>query len=138
MKMKTNIFSCYTIGYLRLLATILSVPILISSTSVSKNNDSEVYDIANIYEKVELDSGSKALDSFGNIKEVKAVFVPTKLDTKRYNVKVTRIDSNFYQICGTDIYIETKYCYEYATRDDAILNITSNYGYSKGEIIFLE
>ncbi len=124
--------------YLRLLVVIICTPILISSTSMSECKDSEVYDIANIYEKIELDSGSKALDSYGNIKEVKAVFVPTKLDTKRYNVEVTRIDSNFYQICGTDIYIETKYCYEYATRDDAILNITSNYGYTKGEIIFLE
>ncbi len=117
---------------------LLSTTFLTSSLKPMESSDSEVYDIANIYEKVELDSGSKALDSYGNIKEVKAVFVPTKLDTKRYNVEVTRIDSNFYQICGTDIYIETKYCYEYATRDDAILNITSNYGYTKGEIIFLE
>lgn len=51
-------------------------------------------------------------------------------------MKVTREDSNFYRICGTDIFVETRYCYEYATREEVLLNVTSNYGYTRGEIIF--
>ena len=66
------------------------------------------------------------------------MYVPTKIDTGKYEVELTRIDSNFYQIYGTNHYIETKYCYEYATREEAILNITSNYGYTRGEVIYLE
>ena len=56
----------------------------------------------------------------------------------KYKVELTKIDTDFYQICGTDLYIETKYCHEYAVREDAIINITSNYGYTRGEVIFLD
>lgn len=116
---------------------ILSFVILTASTTTTSAT-ADSYDIAGIYEKVELKTGSKVLDSYGNVKEAKAVYVPTKIDTGKYEVELTRIDSNFYQICGTNLYIETKYCYEYATRDDAILNITSSYGYTRGEVIFLD
>lgn len=116
---------------------ILSFVILTASTTITSAT-ADSYDIAGIYEKVELKTGSKVLDSYGNVKEAKAVYVPTKIDTGKYEVELTRIDSNFYQICGTNLYIETKYCYEYATRDDAILNVTSSYGYTRGEVIFLD
>lgn len=113
-----------------------AILILSASTKISRSKANS-YDIARIYEKADLKSGSKVLDSYGNVKDAKAVYVPTKIDTGKYEVELTRIDSNFYQICGTNLYIETKYCYEYATRDDAILNITSNYGYTRGEVVFL-
>lgn len=116
---------------------ILSFVILTASTTTTSAT-ADSYDIAGIFEKVELKTGSKVLDSYGNVKEAKAVYVPTKIDTGKYEVELTRIDSNFYQICGTNLYIETKYCYEYATRDDAILNVTSSYGYTRGEVIFLD
>ena len=119
-----------------LLSLILIV--LVSSASSWTSSSTKNYDLAGVYEKVELNAGSKSMDTYGNIEEAKAVFVPTKIDTGKYEVELTRIDSNFYQICGTNLYIETKYCYEYATRDDAILSITSSYGYTRGEVIFLD
>lgn len=124
-------------AFIKFVVGILSTVILTSST-ITTSASAESYDIAGIYEKVELKTGSKVLDSYGNVKEAKAVYVPTKIDTGKYEVELTRIDSNFYQICGTNLYIETKYCYEYATRDDAILNVTSSYGYTRGEVIFLD
>lgn len=119
-----------------IILTCLMTLLFTSSSSLSTSKASS-YDITGIYEKVELKSGSKVLDSYGNVKDAKAVYVPTKIETGKYEVELTRIDSNFYQICGTNLYIETKYCYEYATRDDAILNVTSSYGYTRGEVIFL-
>ena len=119
-----------------IILTCLMTILFTSSSSLSTSKASS-YDIAGIYEKVDLKSGSKVLDSYGNVKDAKAVYVPTKIETGKYEVELTRIDSNFYQICGTNLYIETKYCYEYATRDDAILNVTSSYGYTRGEVIFL-
>lgn len=119
-----------------LLSLILIV--LVSSASSWTSSSTKSYDLAGVYEKVELNAGSKSMDTYGNIEEAKAVFVPTKIDTGKYEVELTRIDSNFYQICCTNLYIETKYCYEYATRDDAILSITSSYGYTRGEVIFLD
>ena len=120
------------------LLLLLLTTVLVSSASSVLYTSSKIYDLTGVYEKVELESGSKSMDSYGNIKDAKAVFVPTKIDTGKYEVELTRIDSNFYQICGTNLYVETKYCYEYAARDDAILNITSNYGYTRGEVIFLD
>lgn len=116
----------------------ICVPIFVSASHNTNSAASSSYDIANIYEKVELKDGSKSLDSYGNVKDAKAVFVPTKIDTGKYQVELTKIDTDFYQICGTDLYIETKYCHEYAIREDAILNITSNYGYTRREVIFLD
>ncbi len=85
---------------------------------------------------MEVDSGAKAIDAYGNLRDIKSLFLPTKLDEGRYTVKVSREDSNFYRICDTDIFVETRYCYEYATREEVLLNVTSNYGYTRGEIIF--
>jgi hypothetical protein len=102
------------------------------------SHDTESYTISKIYEKIELDNGSKVIDSWGNVEDAKAVLVPTEIDRGRYDVEITRISSNLYQICGTSLYIETKYCYEYATREEVLLNITSTYGYDLGEVIFFE
>lgn len=112
--------------------------VVLTSSAPNTSTGAESYDIAGIYEKVELKSGSKVLDYYGNVTDAEAVYVPTKIDRGRYEVELTKVDSNFYQICGTNLYIETKYCYEYAIRDDAILNVTSSYGYTLGEVIFLE
>ena len=112
--------------------------VLFTSSSSLSTSQASSYDIAGIYEKTELQAGSKAIDSYNDVTDAKYVLIPTRVDTGKYEVELTRIDTNFYQICGTSLVIETKYCHEYATRDDAILSITSNYGYTRGEVIFLE
>lgn len=60
--------------------------------------------------------------------------IPDFLLADTYRVNVTRKDSNFYKVTGSDIYIITKYCYEYVYYEDAILNMN---GYV-GKIIFLK
>lgn len=114
------------------------LPVILTSFTIVNDSRADSYDIIGVYEKVQLKDGTKVLESYGGLKSVKEVYVPTKINTGRYEVELTRVESNFYQICGTSIYIETKYCHEYATRDDAILNIRSNYGYTRGEEIFLD
>ena len=54
-----------------------------------------------------------------------------------YKVQVTRKDQDLYKIDYQNIYIKTRYCYEYVYYSDAILKIDSNYGYNIGEIIFV-
>ena len=110
----------------------------ISSALPDISSSGDSYDVAQIYEAVELDSGSKVIDSYGTVKEAKTVLVPTKLKEGKYSVELTKVDSNFYKIYGTDLYIETRYCYEYAIRDEAVLVVESNYGYTRGEVIFLD
>ena len=123
---------------LRITILLACIPIFISANHTAETYSSKSYDIIGIYEKIELKEGAKGLDSYGNIKDIKAAFVPAQINNGKYDVKLTKIDTDFYNICGTSLYIETKYCYEYATRDDAILNIRSNYGYIRGETIFLK
>ena len=122
---------------LRLLSLFITATLILSASTSISNSTASSYDIAGIYEKQEFKSGSKVIDSYNDVKDAKYVLIPTKIDTGKYNVELTRIDTNFYQIYGTSIVIETKYCHEYANREDVILNITSNYGYTRGEVIFL-
>ena len=48
-----------------------------------------------------------------------------------YRVNVSRVDSNLYRDHSSKAIIETKYCYEYATRDDAVLRWEGRYGNSR-------
>lgn len=122
--------------FIVILSSLIGCLVLTSYSFDGNNSSSDSYDIAGIFEKVEVPDGSKVLISFDGLKETDAIFVPSKLETGKYTVEVTRVEGNFYQICDTDLYVETRYCYEYATREEVVLNITSNYGYTKGEIIF--
>lgn len=79
-------------------------------------------DVKNFYTAIEVESEDKVL---------------TKLDEGKYKLSVTRKAPNLYKVDGQDIYIETRYCYEYATFDDVIL-IVENNGYDKGVIIFID
>ncbi|WP_267226596.1 hypothetical protein [Dyella silvae] len=53
-----------------------------------------------------------------------------------YKVTVTRKPQDIYEVQGGQVYIKTRYCYEYVYTDDAILRIDSPAGYSIGKLIF--
>lgn len=118
------------------LLTLCCIPALVSAERPTEASASSSYDIVGIYKGEELDYGSKVIDSYGNVEEAEMVLVPARYDLGRQEVELTRVDTDYYRICGTSYYIETRYCYEYATREDVIINITSNYGYTRGEVIF--
>lgn len=50
-----------------------------------------------------------------------ALLVPAIAVAEFYKVEITRLDSNLYKT-SDGFYIETKYCYEYATREEAVLS----------------
>ncbi|MFZ7171286.1 hypothetical protein ACLSY8_04995 [Avibacterium avium] len=60
-------------------------------------------------------------------------FLPLFVSAEYYKVEVSRIDTNLYKT-SEGIYIETKYCHEYANRDEAILSY-EQYSYDN-KIIF--
>ena len=107
---------------LRVLSLFITATLILSASTTISNSTANSYDIAGIYEKQELKSGSKVIDSYNDVKDANYVLIPTKVDTGKYEVELTRIDTNFYQIYGTSLVIETKYCHEYVARDDAILS----------------
>jgi hypothetical protein len=95
-------------------------------------------DVVDFYKVIAPESGVKILTTLGSIEEAEYILLPLKLDTGRYKISLTRKGSNLYKIDGKDIYIETRYCYEYAIMQDAILSVEGSYGYTKGKIIFLD
>ena len=53
-----------------------------------------------------------------------------------YKVTVTRKDQDLYEVQGGNVYIKTRFCYEYVFSDEAILRIDSTAGYSIGKIFY--
>lgn len=119
-----------------LLLITISITLTSFKSSVTSNVKGSEYDVAQIYEGTMADSGVKALTSRGDLEEVELILTPSKIKEGTYKVEITRKGSDLYKLEGTNYYIETRYCYEYATYDNAILEIESNYGYTKGTIYF--
>lgn len=51
-----------------------------------------------------------------------------------YDVTVTRKDSNLYKISGKEVYIRTRYCYEYVYSEESLLRMSG----SSGKLVFLD
>lgn len=114
------------------------LPLFISGAkNYSSSGDS--YDIEKIYEMVELEDDEVAIDYLDNVVEdLTHLLIPTEVKVGTYRVELDTIDYDYYRVCGTDLVIKTRYSYEHPIYDEAILNITSNYGYTLGKIIFLD
>ena len=112
------------------------IGIIILTSFTNLNPYSDECDIREFYAAVVPDSDVKVLTTYGELEDAELILVPTEMETGTYRIEVTRKGSNLYKVEGTDYYIETSYCYEYATYDEAILEIESNYGYTKGKIMF--
>lgn len=117
----------------RLLTIILIGFTFVFSSSFSSSSE---YDIRQFFSAIQADSGTKALTADGEVNEITHVLVPTKLKEGKYSITVTRKAKDLYRVDGEDIYIETRYSYEYAIREDVILIVESNTGFSKGKLIF--
>ena len=123
-----------TIGWAALCG-VLAV-LLFSSFSTGKSGSS-TYNVVAVYGGQEIKGDAKAIKKNGTVvDDVQTILVKTELSVGRYDVKVTKVDTDLYQVYGTDIYIQTRFCFQYAYRQEAILNITSRYGINIGELIF--
>lgn len=95
------------------------------------------YSIANFYEVIVPDSGTKAVGDYDKVVDVKYILKPARMDTGKYVVEVQKIGDDLYRIKNTDFCVETHYCHEWASfSEEVVLIIESNYGYTKGKIIF--
>lgn len=53
-----------------------------------------------------------------------------------YSVEITRKAANLYKVERTNLYIKTRYCYEYSYNQKVILKYTGGSGFSKGKLLF--
>lgn len=114
--------------------------LFVSLTSFNAtNNNSSNCDIVGFYIAQDVDSGTKAIDEWGDFVEIEKVLIPySDIEEGTYEVSITKKDDNLYNIDQTDIYIETSLCLELAFMSDAILRVQKYIGRPFGEIIFLE
>lgn len=95
------------------------------------------YDITEFYSVTKPSKGSKAIGRYDKVVDVEYLLTPTNANKGKYDVEVKKIGDNLYQVKNTDLCVETRYCHEWASYSKkAVLIIESNYGYTKGKIIF--
>lgn len=103
----------------------------------SESSFSSEYDIEGIYKTVSVDYDTKAITRMGSVVEdIDYILVKTNVDEGNYRVRLTRKDTNLYKIEGADLYVMTKYCYEYCYNEEVILKIYNVGGYSYGKVVF--
>ncbi len=105
-------------------------------TSFNTPKTSDEYDIEAFYKGVTPSSGTMILTSSDELEEAELILVPTIIENGKYLINVTKKTSDLYKIDGKNIYIKTKYCYEYSYNQEVVLKVESAYGYTKGKIIF--
>ncbi len=93
-------------------------------------------DIEEFYKGVSPAIGTKILNSSDELEDVELLLIPIDINKGKYVVNVTRKGENLYKVDNKNIYIETKYCYEYSYSEEVVLEVSDSYGYTKGKIIF--
>lgn len=116
-----------------MIGKILLILFVFSNSLIHAQNK---YDIAGIYSGKDVQyENVKVVNSYDNVEDAKLLLFKSELDEGVYEVTVTRKATNIYMIDGTEIYIQTKFCYVSGIRQKAILKINGKYSYNKGEII---
>lgn len=108
---------------------------IICLTSFYRPNTDDC-DIEAFYKGLTPTDGTKVLTSNDELEDVKLLLMPIDIDKGNYVLKVTRKGSNLYKVDDKNIYIKTKYCYEYSYSQEVVLKVEGSYGYTKGKIIF--
>lgn len=126
------------LGLVLCLVTCVSLLIApLASSSVPFSATDADCDIEKILEARELPSGSMVMGAYGDLTEVSTVLVPRTLEQGKYEVTVSRESDNLYLIDGEGLYLKTSVCTEYATMQDAVLEVTSSqYGF--GTLYFMD
>ena len=96
------------------------------------------YGVETLLYEQEIEDGTVGLDRYGDPVQISSIAVPVQINPGNYQIQVTRIDSNVYKVDGTDYYIQTKYCYKYSSREDAVLVVKSKYSYYNYKLVFLD
>jgi hypothetical protein len=106
------------------------------------NNASAECEVVKFYEIITPDQGTKVLTKSGEVEEATFILKTVRIDEGTYEVEITRKALNLYQINQakdirlTKYCIETRYCNEYATYKKAVFKVESNFGLTKGKLVF--
>ena len=119
------------VGGFKLLFFIITLNVISYSQGNAQRNNNE-FEIIGIYESVYLEQGSLVLDSFWNIAPVNKVLVPKELKSDTYQVQVSRITDNVYEVNLGQYYIRTRNCKLNLDAQKATITIGNNLEMVKG------
>src|SRR5690606_8924642 len=114
-----------------ILSTVL-IPLLLGSGSFVLAEATDVHStttcvVDGLYQRTQAPVGTLAATVYGGEpEEVSELYTPASLRPALYDVTVTRSGPNFYRITGKDLFVRTRYCYEYAYSQEAILDLSRN------------
>lgn len=120
---------------LKFIVALPAVLISLSSFNTSNISKGEECQVVEVYEGITPETDAKALTPDG-LKKLTVILKPARLRHGKYDYKFKRLEKDLYKVVDKELYIETKYCNKYASRDDATLIIDSSYGSTKGKLIF--
>jgi hypothetical protein len=110
-------------------------------TETTKNASTEC-EVVQFFEMITPELGTKVLTKSGEVEEAAFILKPVRIDEGTYEVEITRKAANLYQIIQakdirlTKYCIETRYCNEYANYKKAVFKVESNFGQTKGKLVF--
>jgi hypothetical protein len=110
-------------------------------TETPKNASAEC-EVIQFYEMITPEQGTKVLTKLGEVVEATFILKPIRIDEGSYEVEINRKAPNLYQINQakdirlTKYCIETRYCNEYANYKKAVFKVESNFGLTKGKLVF--
>jgi len=110
-------------------------------TETTKNASAEC-EVIQFYEIITPEQGTKVLTKLGEVEEVILILKPVRIDEGTYEVEITKKAPNLYQINQakdirlTKYCIETRYCNEYANYKKVVFKVESNFGQTKGKLVF--
>lgn len=96
----------------------------------------EKYDVEEVYAIVTPKTGTLVKSGYDSYEDVTELLVPTTLTTGNYNLSITRKGSNIYRVDGHNLFLKTRFCYEYSFSQDVVLIWESNYSFTKGSLVF--
>lgn len=93
--------------------------------------------VESILTQVDVPIGSLAVGGISEVVEVDMLLVPTTLEAGLYKVTITRKVDDLYEIIGENLYVRTRYCFEYGYSVDALLELQTYSGGNLGKVTFL-
>lgn len=94
------------------------------------------YDVAAFFKGMTPAEGTKVQTEDDELKDAKLILVPVNIEAGTYVLKVTRKSQDLYKVDDKNIYIQTKFCFEFSFSQEAILKVDGNLGFTKGKINF--
>lgn len=93
-------------------------------------------DVAQVYQKVEIPENSRVLTLNGSFTTASLLLQPTQLESGNYEFTLTRRATNLYMVENSNLFIETKLCFNIGFQQKATVLIDNMDGYIKGTVTF--